>query len=84
VWLTCRCGNKAAIVDIDEDMNHKIIQVGVARLLFQLPVWQKRRLCWAQVLAIMQVLACMCSLLGSGTTHKFGESALAAGMYVLL
>ena len=24
--LSFRCGNKAAIVDIDENMNHKIIQ----------------------------------------------------------
>lgn len=27
VLACCRCGNKAAIVDIDEEMNHKIIQV---------------------------------------------------------
>lgn len=27
LFLAFRCGNKAAIVDIDEDMNHKIIQV---------------------------------------------------------
>lgn len=47
--LTCRCGNKAAIVDIDEDMNHKIIQVGGPRLLFQWPVRRDRKLCAATV-----------------------------------
>ncbi len=24
--MACRCGNKASIVDIDENMNHKIVQ----------------------------------------------------------
>jgi hypothetical protein len=57
--VMCRCGNKAAIVDIDEEMNHKIIQVGRGvPHTHTAPQWRGQGVCACVTRAVAGLSAC--------------------------